>query len=574
MFDGRLEDRVGVLVAAEANLRARRDADVELLQVALGWADLHLEESLPAPADEIEARRRRLADRVGVRMGGAGTPLVMAYCPAELGAVLETTAAGARHLIADALDLRNRLPRLWTTVRQGRVAAWKARRVAAATRALTAPQVAEVDEVVHGVIATLGWSRFEAILDATIKQTDPDGARAAEQDAATRRFVAVGRANDHHIRTLTAHGTSLDILSFMAAVNRIADLLGAEGDADSIDIRRSKAIGVFARPAHALELLARHRTPGTSEAAEDDGEPDPDGDDHLSSPPDSPLRREGHCCGCAPRIRLHVHLTDAALRGADPQAVCRIEGLGPVTAQTVRDWLGRSDIAVTLQPVVLPDPPPVDGYEIPQAIRDALAARHPASVYPWSQSAGPAVDLDHTTAYVPLEKGGPPGQTGVGTLGPLARREHRHKTFGHLKVRQAVPGVYFWRSRHGWVWLVTKHRHSRPRPRPRSRRLLASRRTEGRSGTPTDHGSSSNRSAAPPPDRPDPPQRQGPAHPAHVNTADTVRACAGRGRSQSSTATLRARAVKSWWAGCRRSRGTPSSTSGCSCRTTPTICVG
>ena len=58
----------------------------------------------------------------------------MAYCPAELAAVLETTYAGARHLIADALDLRDRLPRLWTTVRQGRVAAWKARRVAAATR--------------------------------------------------------------------------------------------------------------------------------------------------------------------------------------------------------------------------------------------------------------------------------------------------------------------------------------------------------------------------------------------------------------------------------------------------------
>jgi hypothetical protein len=311
--------------------------------------------------------------------------------------------------------------------------------------------------VVHEVIATLGWSRFEAILDATIKQTDPDGARAAEQDAATRRFVAVGRANDHHIRTLIARGTSLDILSFMAAVNRIADLIGDEGDPDPVDIRRSKAIGFLARPAYALELLARHQSEESAVAPHKDGDPDPDpeGDGYLSSPPDSTRRREGHRCGCAPRIRLHVHLTDAALRGADPRAVCRIEGLGPVTAQTVRDWLGRSDASVTVQPVVLPDPPPVDAYEIPQAIRDALAARHPASVYPWSQSAGPAVDLDHTTAYVPMEKGGPPGQTGVGTLGPLARREHRHKTFGHLKVRQPFPGVYFWRSRHGWVWLVT-----------------------------------------------------------------------------------------------------------------------
>ncbi len=455
MFDGSLEDRLGVLVAAEANLRARRDADVELLRLALSWADLHPDESLPAPIDDLEARRRRLADLVGVRMGGEGTPLVLGHCPSELGAVLETTSTGARHLIADALDLRDRLPRLWKTVQTGGVAAWKARRVAAATRTLTIAQAAEVDTVVHEVIASLGWSRFEAILDATIKQADPDGARAAEQDAATRRFVAVGRANDHHIRTLIARGTSLDILSFMAAVNRIAELLGDEGDPDPLDIRRSKAIGILARPACALELLARHQPEDSAEAADHDGDPDPERDGHLSSPPDSPHRRDGHRCGCAPRIRLHVHLTDAALRGADPRAVCRIEGLGPVTAQTVRDWLGRSDASVTVQPVVLPDPPPVDGYEIPQAIRDALAARQPASVFPWSQSVGPAVDLDHTAAYVPLEKGGPPGQTGVGTLGPLARREHRHKTFGHLKVRQPVPGVYFWRSRHGWVWLVT-----------------------------------------------------------------------------------------------------------------------
>ena len=58
-----------------------------------------------------------------------------------------------------------------------------------------------------------------------------------------------------------------------------------------------------------------------------------------------------------------------------------------------------------------------------------------------------------------------------GKLGPLALRDlvavdrrrvgqyhgldHRHKTFGHLQARQPVPGVFFWRSRHGWAWLVT-----------------------------------------------------------------------------------------------------------------------
>jgi Domain of unknown function (DUF222) len=455
MFDAGLEDRFSVLVAAEANLRSRRDADVELLQVALDWADLHPDGTLPPPVDENEMRRRRLADQVAVRMGGDGTPLVMAHCPAELGAVLETTYTGARHLIADALDLRDRLPRLWTTVQDGRVAAWKARRVAAATRALTAKQVAEVDAMVHEVIATLGWARFESILEATIKQADPDGARTAEHQAARQRFVAVGRANDHHIRTLIARGASLDILSFLAAVNRIADLLAVEGDPDPAEVRRSKAVGILARPAYALELLARHRSADPNTDVDAEPEPDPENDGHMSSLPGSPPPPAGHRCGCAPRVQLHVHLTDVALLSADPNAVCRINGVGPVTAHTVRDWLGRSDIAVTVRPTVLPDPPPVDSYEIPRAIRDALAARHPGSVYPWSNATGSAVDLDHTIAYVPLDQGGPPAQTGPDKLGPLNRREHRHKTFGHLKVRQPAAGVHLWRSRHGWVWLVT-----------------------------------------------------------------------------------------------------------------------
>lgn len=69
-------------------------------------------------------------------MGGEGTPLVLAHCPGELGVVLETSYTGARHLIADALDLRDRLPRLWTRFKTAGWR-WKARRVAAATRALS-----------------------------------------------------------------------------------------------------------------------------------------------------------------------------------------------------------------------------------------------------------------------------------------------------------------------------------------------------------------------------------------------------------------------------------------------------
>ena len=146
MFGWSPEDRLGVLVAAEANLRARRDADVELLQLALSWADLNLDESLPARPTTSKRGGVSWPMRNRVQIGGDGTPKVIGFCPGELGLILETTYTGAKHLIADALDLIHRLPKLWATVQDGRVAAWKARRVAAATRTLTRAQAAQVDD--------------------------------------------------------------------------------------------------------------------------------------------------------------------------------------------------------------------------------------------------------------------------------------------------------------------------------------------------------------------------------------------------------------------------------------------
>ena len=39
-------------------------------------------------------------------------------------------------------------------------------------------------------------------------------------------------------------------------INRLADLLALEGDHDPVGVRRSKAIGIIAQPAMALEMLA------------------------------------------------------------------------------------------------------------------------------------------------------------------------------------------------------------------------------------------------------------------------------------------------------------------------------
>ena len=64
----------------------------------------------------------------------------------ELGAAMGVSTQAAMSLMADALDLRHRLPRLWAQVEAGDVAPWKTRRVAADTRSLPFEGARWVDE--------------------------------------------------------------------------------------------------------------------------------------------------------------------------------------------------------------------------------------------------------------------------------------------------------------------------------------------------------------------------------------------------------------------------------------------
>ncbi|GAB3915695.1 hypothetical protein GCM10011575_22340 [Microlunatus endophyticus] len=160
-----------------------------------------------------------------------------------------------------------------------------------------------------------------------------------------------------------------------------------------------------------------------------------------------------------PSAILHLHISEESLNGpfgpADPQArLARVEGLGPVYLDTVRQWLGQA-CTVKLQPIIDTGAiTAVDRYEIPARIRETLLTLSPASRFPWSNSLNRHNDLDHTIAYQPPDRGGPPGQTGIDNLGPLTRREHRHKTFGQTAVRQPDPDTHVWKTSYGRVLIV------------------------------------------------------------------------------------------------------------------------
>ena len=71
--------------------------------------------------------------------------------------------------------------------------------------------------------------------------------------------MRLGRSSEHGLKLIIARATAGDAIWFKATIDRIADILARQGDTDTIEVRRSKAIGILAQPAHALQLLCQHQ---------------------------------------------------------------------------------------------------------------------------------------------------------------------------------------------------------------------------------------------------------------------------------------------------------------------------
>jgi hypothetical protein len=81
--------------------------------------------------------------------------------------------------------------------------------------------------------------------------------------------------------------------------------------------------------------------------------------------------------------------------------------------------------------------------------------RNLADVFPYGSATTATMDLDHTKPYLPMNRGGPPGQTSPANLGPMTRTHHRAVTHSRWGKRQPHPGQFVFRSPHGHVYLVT-----------------------------------------------------------------------------------------------------------------------
>ena len=446
-------DATGLLAAATEAQRAARLAEVHALEVLAAWAAVH-------STDPTEGTDGHVARRVGNvlrQLGGDGTPGVQDFCLGEIALARSTGVTATANAIADVLDLQHRLPLTWAVCRRGECEPWLARRVAKLSRHLPLAKVGVVDSAISRMIARESAGRVLAVAEAKIIEADPalhDERCEAER---RRRYLGLGRTDEHGLRTLIARLEAGDAAAVDATVHRVAEIIAPHHPDAGPNELRALAFGWLAHPAELFTLLLEH-----TDKPEPDPEPDPEPESEpvaraLAFPADLlDALHEVDLSPLAPKAVLHVHLHEAALHSDG--GVARVEGLGPVTLTRLAELLRRHTLEA--QPVKdLSSRVRYTAYEHPESLRDQVHLVTGGDYWPWATSTSRTVDLDHPTPY--QHHGGgddgrdpPPDQTGPHNSGPLGRRHHRWKTHAGYRSRQCGEGRYVWLTPHGLGFLV------------------------------------------------------------------------------------------------------------------------
>ncbi len=436
-----------LLALAEDGVSGRRRLEVDQLRVVLGWADLHSGD----PQDEPGAVAVRYGGPRLISVGGDSAPKVSDLALAELAIARSEHVFSTRRVLADAFDLRHRLPNVWAGVRALECEVWVARKVASISRQLTAEQVVIVDEA---VAAALGQAPGRIIAIAEAKVIEADRQAHEERIKRNRRRKGVwypkprpGDSVDDiwsqaGTGSVTARIDEADILAHEQMINDLATALAeqagppAEGEAPlSMDHWRAEAFAMLADPAAVLAFLN-----GPNDVAEvEEVAPRPSRD------PRSP----------SAELIIHISMSEAGVFGP----VARVEGLGPRLLSQVGNLLTRH-ANITVTPVIdLHAGRSVNGYEHPSDVKRRTELRavgdvfpHATAVFNRSRRGGRPPDHDHTRPY---QKDGPPGQTGDHNDTPLGRHHHRVKTHAGYSVFQIGPDKWVWGTPHGLYRLVS-----------------------------------------------------------------------------------------------------------------------
>ena len=420
-------------------IKARRMAlDVDELVLATHFADLY--GRVDEPVHVLPGQQRMLG------FGGDGTPQVAESCTLELAAALNLRDVTVKSLIADALDLRHRLPNVWNLVLDRRVPVWHGRQIASATRVLDAHAAGLVDLQLARQVVGMTLKRVQELVDGLVLAHLPvEEAEERRQSALDSRGVWISQMADG-IASVDAVLDAPDGLRLEAAVEKMSQVLAAGGAPGGRDARRAQALGLLASPARALNLLQADlldelpmdhfaakktldelggrggvllgdrpsvRCPGEPGTAAEPVEAQvPENCGTAAEPVEAPLAQilrdaqlinlppltSAQLAALEPKADLVIHLSDETL--ATGTGAARAPKLQPVLAE----WLDRllPGHHITVRPVIDTNhQAPSDSYECPPTMREAIEYRNPYEVFPGSTRRSGGLDLDHTIPWRP-----------------------------------------------------------------------------------------------------------------------------------------------------------------------------
>ncbi|CAM2859919.1 hypothetical protein SKPI104516_06735 [Skermania piniformis] len=349
-----------MIAGLRANRAAAERVAVQRAELTVAWCRWH------APAGDTDV------DRFGVGWvtpGGAGSPEVDEAAVAELAVALRYSTDSGMSYVGAVLEVCYRLPRLWERVRNGQTPWWRARRIADTTIGLSPEAAAFVDERLAAYAGTVSWAQLDRLVAEARILADPDAAK--EELATDTRKVEIDTRTVSLTGTVRIEGELdlLDAVDLNHALSDIAEDLAACGSTDSLDARRSTALGELARRQPGLPFDAPEPTPPAL---------------HRRTPRD---------------IQLHVHISADQLTGTGgPLGRVDASSPTPVSIDAIRAWCGNPDTNVTVRPVLdLAEHLQTDAYQIPDRLREQVVQTSSTCVFPYCNRPARGCDLAIST---------------------------------------------------------------------------------------------------------------------------------------------------------------------------------
>ena len=163
--------------------------------------------------------------------------------------VLQISPSAAAGLVADALDLRHRLPHLWRAVMRLTVPAWLARRVAQQTRRLPKVGARYVDETL-AARSSWGTGVLDRIVADAIARFDPVEHQRREDRGKGSWDVKLthpGPTEFAGTSELWARGDSVALQALYDLICAQAHQRRLDGDPDPLGARKVKALAGLER---------------------------------------------------------------------------------------------------------------------------------------------------------------------------------------------------------------------------------------------------------------------------------------------------------------------------------------